>query len=81
MIRLKIKEYAEAAGISQGGLARRANVDENTLKRIYRDPFVSISLYTLDKFSSALGIPAEELIETIQEDHPLYPPQFQPRIK
>ena len=79
MIRLKVKEFAEAKGFSQGGLARRANIDESTLKRIYSDPYVSISLYTLNKLSVALDIPAEDLIESTPEKRLDYPSFFDPR--
>lgn len=38
MIRLKVKEMAVQKGIGQGALARNANMDVKTLKRIYRNP-------------------------------------------
>lgn len=60
MIRLRIKEVAKAKGFSQGELSRRANIDENTLKRIYRNPLAIITTETLDKLepvrdSSSIG--------------------------
>ena len=68
MIRLRIKEIAKAKGFSQGELSRRANIDENTLKRIYRNPLAIITTETLDKLAKALGVSAPELIESIPDE-------------
>ena len=68
MIRLKVKEFAEAQGLSQGLLARKANMDVKTLKRIYRDPTAEISSFTLDKLAKALNVDASELVESIPDE-------------
>jgi DNA-binding Xre family transcriptional regulator len=65
MIRLKVKEVAAQKGIGQGALARKANMDVKTLKRIYRDPFAEISTFTLDKLATALDVDASELLESV----------------
>ena len=67
MIRLRVKEVAKEKGFSQGRLSRVANIDENTLKRIYRDPFAIITTETLDKLAMALGVPSSELIADVAE--------------
>ena len=54
-------------GFSQGRLSRVANIDENTLKRIYRDPYAIITTETLDKLARALGVPSSELIEDVPD--------------
>ena len=68
MIRLKVKELATAQGLSQGLLARKANMDVKTLKRIYRDPTAEISSFTLDKLAKALNVDASELVESIPDE-------------
>jgi len=68
MIRLRIKEIAKAKGFSQGELSRRANIDENTLKRIYRNPTAVITTETLDKLAKALGVDASKLIESVPDE-------------
>jgi transcriptional regulator with XRE-family HTH domain len=70
MIRLKVKELAETQGLSQGLLARKANMDVKTLKRIYRDPTAEISSFTLDKLAKALNVDASELVESIPDESP-----------
>ena len=61
MIRIKVQQIAIEKGIGQGKLARMADMDRKTLKRIYKDPFADISIYTLDKLATALGVNASEL--------------------
>jgi len=43
-------------------------VNYRTIKLIYADPYRSISTYTLDKLAKALGVKAEELIETVEDN-------------
>jgi DNA-binding Xre family transcriptional regulator len=67
MIRLRVRECAEAKGISRGKLNRLSDIDPNTLKRLYRDPFTNVSIYTLDKIARALGVDVRDLIETLPD--------------
>ena len=66
MIRLRVKEVARKKGISQGKLARKADVDVKTLQRIYRLPTSVITTETLGKLARALGVPSSTLIEDIE---------------
>jgi DNA-binding Xre family transcriptional regulator len=68
MIRLRVKEVAQEKGFSQGRLSRVANIDENTLKRIYRDPYAIITTETLDKLAKALGVPSSTLLEDVPDE-------------
>lgn len=68
MIRLRVKEVAQEKGFSQGRLSRVANIDENTLKRIYRDPYAIITTETLDKLAKALGVPSSALIDDVPDE-------------
>lgn len=65
MIRLKVKEVAAAKGISQTRLSRMADMDIKTVRRIYRDPYVDISTYTLDRIATVLGVDVRELLESV----------------
>jgi hypothetical protein len=38
-LRLKVKEIAEAQGYNQSSLARKADIDFKTVKRLFRDPY------------------------------------------
>ena len=67
MIRLRVKEIAMAKGISQGKLSRLSDVDENTIKRIYRTPTAIVSTETINKLARALGVTTIDLIEDIAD--------------
>ena len=64
MIRLKIQEIAQQKGIGQNKLARLADVDYQTVRKIYRDPYQIINTETLNKLAEALHVDASLLIES-----------------
>ncbi|HEX6553302.1 MAG TPA: helix-turn-helix transcriptional regulator [Ktedonobacteraceae bacterium] len=63
MIRLKVKEIAEAKGLNMAQLARKADVDVRTVRRIYRQPTSEISTGVLDKLATALDVKPSDLID------------------
>lgn len=75
MIRLKVKDIADTKKIGQGKLARLADMDVKTVKRVYRNPYAEISTFTLDKFAKALGVDASELIESVPDEQAQPPEQ------
>lgn len=68
MIRLKVKEEAERQGLNMAQLARKADIDQRTLRRIYRDPTQEISTLVLGKLATALGVLPGDLIEVIKDE-------------
>jgi transcriptional regulator with XRE-family HTH domain len=68
MIRLKVKELAQARGLSQSRLSRKSDVDLTTLRKIYNQPTsANVTLETLDRLAKALEVDVRELIESVQE--------------
>jgi DNA-binding Xre family transcriptional regulator len=67
VIRLKVREIAESKGISMGKLSRIADVEIKTVRRIYRNPYQSITLTILDRFAKALKVDANDLIESLPD--------------
>lgn len=68
MIRLKVKEIAQAKKISQGRLGRMANVDVKTMQKIYRYPTTAvITTPILDRLAQALEVDVSALIESIPD--------------
>ncbi len=66
MIRLKVKEVAREKKISQGKLSRLSEVNMTTIQLIYRKPTsANITLLTLDRLAMALGVNAQDLIESV----------------
>ena len=68
MIRLRVKEIALEKGISQGRLSRMSDVDDNTIKRIYRNPTANVNTETLNKIARALGVSPLELMENVPDE-------------
>lgn len=64
MIRLRIKEVAQAKGIGLNKLARMADLNTKSVSRIFHDPYHYISTETLDKIAQALNIDASMLLES-----------------
>ncbi len=63
VIRLKVREIAEAKGLNMAQLARKADIDIRTVRRIYRDPTSEISTTVLDKLATALDVRPSDLID------------------
>ena len=68
MVRFRVKELAEAKGLSMNRLSRMADVNIKTVKRIYDDPTYSPTVNTLERFAKALGVPTGSLIEDVPEE-------------
>jgi DNA-binding Xre family transcriptional regulator len=61
-IRLRLKDVAKQKGFSMGKLSRESDVSYNTIKRIYDNPYYSITTHTLAKFAEALNVSSSELL-------------------
>ncbi len=68
MLRLRVREEAEKRGLNMAQLARRADIDQRTLRRIYRDPTQEISTHVLAKLAAALGVAPAELLEVVDDE-------------
>ena len=67
MVRLKVKEVAEQKGISMGKLSRAADIDRNTVKKLYDNGRYSPTLDTLHRVAKALGVKIADLFEEIPD--------------
>ena len=66
MIRLRVREIAESKGLNMAQLARKADVDLRTVRRIYREPTSEISTTVLDKLATALDVKPADLIDSTE---------------
>ena len=66
MIRLRVRELAESKGLNMAQLARKADVDLRTVRRIYREPTSEISTTVLDKLATALDVKPADLIDSTE---------------
>jgi len=69
MIRLRVREIAEARNINMSKLSRMADLNYNTIRAIWDDPMKDIAVSTLDKLAKALKVEITELIEVQPEEN------------
>ncbi|GHO67721.1 hypothetical protein KSC_066130 [Ktedonobacter sp. SOSP1-52] len=67
MIKLRVKEEAEKQGFKMAQLARKADIDIRTLRRIYKDPTKEVSTLIVAKLAQALSVPSADLIEDVPD--------------
>ncbi len=48
-------------------LTRKADIDQRTLRRIYKDPTQEISTLVLGKLATALGVSPADLLEVVDD--------------
>lgn len=70
MARLKIREIAEAQGMTAARLARRADLAYGTVKALWDDPDHDVALSTLTKIAGALGVQVIDLIQNGPKGEP-----------
>jgi len=68
MIRLRVKEVAEAKGLNMTKLSQRSEVSFTTVKSMFRNPYRSVNTETLDRLAKALGVSVFELMEEVSEE-------------
>ncbi|MBO0789719.1 MAG: helix-turn-helix transcriptional regulator [Ktedonobacteraceae bacterium] len=68
MIRLKIREIAEAKRINMSKLSRMADVNYNTIRAIWDNETKDVNVSTLEKIARALQVEVSELIEVLPDE-------------
>ncbi len=71
MLRLRVKEEAQARGFTIARLERTAGIDIKTVRAIWHNPRHNASFETLEKIAAAIGVPVTSLIEDDRVDHNL----------
>jgi transcriptional regulator with XRE-family HTH domain len=67
MVRLRVKEVAEAQGYNMSSLSRASDVSFTTIKRLWRRPYGGANVETLDKIAGVLGVSVADLIEHVPD--------------
>lgn len=63
MLRLRVKEVAEAKGYNMSSLSRKSDVSFNTVKRLFREPYRSTSTHILERIAETLEVNVADLLE------------------
>ena len=67
MVRLKVKEVAEAKGFNMSSLSRKSDVHFNTIKRLFKEPNKPVGIETLEKIAKALDVKIADLLDEDDE--------------
>jgi DNA-binding Xre family transcriptional regulator len=67
MIKLRVREVAQAKGISMAKLGRMADLNQRTMQAIYNDPYRDVAYSTLVKLAKALDVDIAELTEEVSD--------------
>ena len=70
MLRLRVKEVAQAKGFTMAKLQRAADINLKTIQAIYHDPYRDVAYSTLDKIAKALNVPISDLVEEVPDEKP-----------
>ena len=68
MVRIKVREYAQARNINMSKLSRMADVNYNTIRAIWDDETRDITVSTLEKIARALKVDIRELLEMLPDE-------------
>lgn len=68
MVRLRVKEVAEAKGYNMSSLSRAADVSFTTIKRLWKRPDGGANVETLDKIARVLSVSVADLIEHVPDE-------------
>ncbi len=67
-VRLRVKELAEQRGFNISTLSRKSDVSQNTIRRLWHDPYRHVEISVLEKIARVLGIPTGDLLEDVPVD-------------
>jgi DNA-binding Xre family transcriptional regulator len=67
MIKLRVREVAQARSISMAKLGRMADLNQRTMQAIYNDPYRDVAYSTLVKLAKALDVDVSELTEEVSD--------------
>jgi DNA-binding Xre family transcriptional regulator len=67
MLRLRVKELAEASGYNMSTLSRASDVSFTTIKRYFKKPHSYATTDTLEKIALTLGVELGDLVERVPD--------------
>ena len=67
-VRVKVKEVADAKGMSMTKLSHRSEVAYNTVRKLFQNPYAEVTLSTLRRLGDALGVATCDLIEDVPDE-------------
>jgi DNA-binding Xre family transcriptional regulator len=68
MVRLRIKEMAEAKGYNMSSLSRATDISFKTIRRLWKHPESGANIVTLNKIALVLNVTVDELYINVSEE-------------
>jgi transcriptional regulator with XRE-family HTH domain len=68
LLRLKVKEVAQAKKLSMHKLSLRSEVSYHVIREIFNNPFRILSTDTINRIAIALEVPVTAIIEDVSEE-------------
>lgn len=69
MLRLRVKEVAQAKGYNMSTLSRATDVSFTTIKRMWTKPYSGANINTLNKIAHILGCSIADLTEEVPDEN------------
>ncbi len=67
VVRLRIRELAEKQGFNISSLSRKADVSQNTIRRLWHDPYRQVEISVLERIARVLGVATGDLLEDVPD--------------
>lgn len=67
-VRLRILELAEQQGFNISSLSRKSDVSQNTMRRLWHDPYRHVDISVLERIAKTLGVPTGTLLEDVPDE-------------
>jgi DNA-binding Xre family transcriptional regulator len=67
LVRLRVKEIAEAKKINMSKLSRKADVSYATTQALFHNPYHDVSIYILERIAKALDVSICDLLDEASE--------------
>lgn len=69
-VRLRVKELAEQKGFNISSLSRKSDVSQNTMRRLWHDPYRQVEISVLERIAKTLNVPIGDLLEIVPDEPP-----------
>ena len=67
-VRLRIREIAEQQGFNISSLSRKSDVSQNTVRRLWHDPYRHVDMFVLERLAKTLNVPIGNLLEIVPDE-------------
>ena len=67
-VRLRVRELAEKRGFNISTLSRKSDVSQNTIRRLWHDPYRHVEISVLERIARVLGVATGDLLKDVPDE-------------